>query len=418
MERPTKIRWWFSLLFFIIGVVAYFDRLNISIAAPMMMKEFNLDRIQFGVILTVFSIGYAIAQVPGGMLAERFGPRRIITVALSWWSAFTFLTAVASSHGILTTVRFMFGLGEGPLYPSTNYFIGKWYNNYEKGKANSALLAGSYFGPVIGPSLTVALLMAFGWRSVFVLYGILGVIIAFVWYFFAKDKPQEHSGVNAAELAIINEGRMSSDGVAKSVAPWGKYLASVQFWALGLQYFFSLYIVTFFLTWLPVYLMEARKFSLQGMGVAASFPWLAIFVLVMTAGFFSDALIKQGKTKMVARSTVACVGLIISGIAIYMAAKATVPIANVVWLTVALGAMGLPVNVSWASCNDIGGRFSGSVSGWMNLWGNLGAAASPLFSAVLATKFGWDGCLTITSFSVVIAIVLWLLVRPDKELAQ
>lgn len=417
MQKPSKVRWIFSLLFFIIGLIAYFDRLNLSIAAPMMMQEFGMDKIEFGLLMTVFSVGYAIAQVPGGVLVEKFGPRKILALALSWWSAFTLLTACAANHGILATVRFLFGLGEGPLYPSTNHFIGNWYSKYEKGKANSALLAGSYFGPVIGPGITVALMLALGWRWVFVIYGIIGFIVAAVWYVCAKNTPQEHGGVNEAELRIINDGRDEAEQLGqRQSAPWSKFLVSVQFWTLGLQYFIALYIITFFLTWLPMYLMEARNFSFKEMGVAASFPWLAIFISVMTTGIFSDYLIKRGTTKRVARSLIADVGFIISGISIYMAAQATIAEMNVFWLTIALGALGLPVNVSWACCNDIGGQYSGSVSGWMNLWGNLGAAASPIFSAMLATQFGWNGCLTITSFSVIITIILWLFVQPDKKL--
>ncbi len=417
MKKPTRVRWGFSLLFFIIGVVAYFDRLNLSIAAPMMMSEFSMDKIQFGILMTVFSVGYAIAQVPGGILAEKYGPRNVIAFAMTWWSMFTLLTAYASSHGVLVAVRFLFGMGEGPLFPATNHFIARWYGKYEKGKANSALLAGSYFGPVIGPSLTVFLMLAIGWRMVFVAYGIIGGILALIWYAMARNTPKEHPGVNEAELNIIQTDNSAAlEQNKKSSAPWTKYLESLQFWALGLQYFITLYIVTFFLTWLPMYLMEARNFSLKEMGVAASFPWLAIFIVVMTTGVMSDNLVKSGKSKMLARSIIAGVGLIISGIAIYFAAIATQPIFNVLWLTLALGALGMPVNVSWASCNDLGGKYSGSVSGWMNLWGNLGAAASPLFSAVLATKFGWEGCLVFTALSVIIAVLLWFFVKPDQEL--
>jgi MFS transporter, ACS family, glucarate transporter len=412
---PTRVRWWLAFVFFLIGLVAYMDRSNISVVAGAMMKDFHMDKVQFGWLNSLFSIGYAVSQIPAGLLAEQFGARSIVTLALVWWSVFTMLTAAVSSYGLLAFVRFLFGVGEGPMYPGNAVFNTYWFTKEEKGRASSALLAGSYFGPVIAPSITVAIVGVWGWHSVFYVFGIIGILLAVVWFMLGRNRPEQHPFVNKEELTIISNGR-SIATVRKSKAPWGKFLKNGRFWALGLQYFVVLYIVTFFLVWLPTYLQEARNFSLSKMGFAASFPWLAIFLSVMTGGAFSDRLIRKGKSRLLARGGLAIVGLFVFTVAMYLAAHASQPLMNVVWLTISLGALGLPVVSSWAVANDLGNEFAGSVSGWMNLWGNIGAFLSPIACGWLAQNLGWETTLLISIVPVLGAILLWFGVRPDRPL--
>lgn len=411
----SRVRWWLAFLFFLIGLIAYMDRSNISIIAKPMMEDLSMDKIQFGLLASLFSLGYALAQIPSGMLAERIGARRIVFIALIWWSVFTGLTAMVKSHGLLAAVRFLFGVGEGPMYPGNAVFNTYWFQKSEKGRAASALLAGSYFGPVIAPVLTVAIYQAWGWQSVFYIFGAMGFVVAIVWYWLGRDKPEEHPMVSKEELELIVKNRTVKEE-KKQIAPWGQFLKNGRFWALGLQYFVVLYIVTFFLVWLPTYLMEARQFSLVNMGFAASLPWLCIFITVMTGGTLSDWLVKKGKSKMVARGSLAIGGLAIFTVTMYLAAYATTPWVNVLWLTLALGSLGFPVVTSWAVAVDLGNEYSGSVSGWMNLWGNIGAFLSPILCGWLAETIGWEGALVVSIVPILFAIGLWFGIRPDRSL--
>ncbi|AMA72406.1 MULTISPECIES: MFS transporter [Aneurinibacillus] len=414
VKPASRIRWWLAFLFFVIGLIAYMDRSNISIIAKPMMEDLNMDKVQFGFLASIFSLGYALAQVPAGILAERFGARRIVFLALVWWSVFTGLTAIVKSHGLLALVRFLFGVGEGPMYPGNAVFNTYWFQKEEKGRAASALLAGSYFGPVIAPILTVAIFQAWGWQAVFYIFGLIGIFVAFIWYLIGRDKPEEHPMVSKEELELIVKNRTVKEE-KKEIAPWGQFLKNGRFWALGLQYCVVLYIVTFFLVWLPTYLMEARSFSLQNMGFAASLPWLCIFITVMTGGTISDWLVKKGKSKMVARGSLAIGGLVIFAVTMYLAAYVTIPWMNVLWLTLALGSLGFPVVTSWAAAVDLGNEYSGSVSGWMNLWGNIGAFLSPILCGWLAETIGWEGTLLISIVPILFAIGLWFVVRPDRS---
>ena len=414
-KGKTNFRWSLAILMFFISFISYMDRVNLSVATPTIMQEFNFDKIDMGLLQTAFFVGYALMQIPGGIMAEYFGHRRVLTVAAIWWSVFTALTAFCNSFTTFAAVRAMFGLGEGPMAPSMGSFIYRWFNKTEKGRASSFMMAGVFFGPVVGPSITVALMLAFDWRVVFGVFGVMGLVLAALWYWLAVDSPRSSKFANYAEADYIEEGQgpVSSE---KELAPWKYFLGSTQFWAIGIQYFITDYIMYVFLAWLPLYLMEAQNFSMKSMGIAASFPWAALCVVTLLSGVMSDKLVIAGVSKHKARTLFGIGGLIACCVALYLGAVATVPWMNVLWLTISLGSLGFTFNASWAACIDIGGKFVGSVSGWMNFWGNVGGIAAPTVTAWIATNYGWQQAILATAGSAVIGIVAWLAVKPDVPL--
>lgn len=415
-QKPTRIRWTLGFFLFILGFVAYMDRVNISVAGPMIMKDFGFDKVQFGMLQTLFFAGYAIMQIPGGMIAEYFGARKAMTFAISWWSAFTLLTATSSGFLTFGITRALFGVGEGPLYPGGSVLVTNWFNKKERGTANSFILAGSFVGPVVAPAITVAVITTFGWRAIFYIFGVIGILVALGWWLIARDHPNDHPLVNKAELAIIMEGKNALEPAKKEMAPWRNFIGSVQFWAIGIQYFITDYIMYVYLSWLPIYLMEAQKFSLKEMGVAAAFPWLALAITTLSSGFISDRLIAMGVSVNRVRTAFGAIGLVISSIALYLAAGSTHPIITVVWLTISLGALGFTFSSSWACCNDLGQKFTGSIAGWMNLWGNLGGVAAPTLTAIIALRYGWQWAITATAFIGVLGVCAWFFVRPDRPI--
>lgn len=416
-EKKLGLRWGLAFIFFIIGFIAYMDRSNISIVAVPMMKDLGLDKVQFGLLSSLFYLGYCFSQIPGGMLAERFGARNIVTIAVAWWSLFTTLTAASVNYVVLCIVRFFFGAGEGPMYPGNAVFNSYWFQKHEKGRASSALLAGSFFGPVIAPGISVAIMAWFGWHGVFYIFGVVGVVVALLWYFVGRNKPEEHPWISEREKALIIENRSISSS-KKKTAPWKQYLKNYRFWAVGVQYLVVIYMNTFFLTWLPTYLMEARNFSLKEMGLAASFPWLAICFSVLIGGAISDKILQKTNSRMIARGGMAILGFAFFILGLYLAAYSVTPWSNVLWLTVALGALGLPIVASWAIANDMGQEFSGSVSGWMNTWGAIGGITSPIICGWFAQEMGWNITLLINIIPVVFAAILWFFIKPDRPLVK
>ncbi|MEE1108116.1 MFS transporter [Macrococcoides canis] len=414
-QKASKVRWMFALMFFLIGVIAYMDRANISYIAQPMMEDLNMNKTQFGMLASVFAAGYALMQVPSGIMAEKFGPKKMLTFALVWWSAFTILTGVVRNHGLLYTMRFLFGVGEGPMYPSNAVFNTYWFAKSEKGRASSALLAGSYFGPVIAPFVTIAIYQAFGWEAVFFIFGAIGIVIAALWVIIAKDLPEHHKMVNEAEKAYIMENRDVVQTTKKS-APWGLFFKRFSFFAIAGQYFVVQFVITLFLIWLPTYLQEEYHVVLKDMKFLAAAPWLIMFILIMAGGSISDAIIARGHSRFKARALIAIFGFIVFSISLFLSVQTDDMIMNLIYLSLCLGGVGLSMGMSWASATDLGRNFSGTVSGWMNLWGNVGAFLSPMLGGYLVQHYGWDTTFYLMIIPAVVAILLWFFVKPDQPL--
>lgn len=414
-QKATKVRWMFALIFFLIGVIAYMDRANISYIAQPMMEDLNMNKTQFGMLASVFAAGYALMQVPAGIMAEKFGPKKMLTFALVWWSAFTILTGVVKNHGLLYTMRFLFGIGEGPMYPSNAVFNTYWFAKSEKGRASSALLAGSYFGPVIAPFVTIAIYQAFGWEAVFFIFGGIGIVIAAIWVIIAKDLPEHHKMVNEAEKAYIMENRDVVQTDKKS-APWGIFFKRFSFFAIAGQYFVVQFVITLFLIWLPTYLQEEYHVVLKDMKFLAAAPWLMMFILIMAGGTISDAIISRGYSRFRARALIAIFGFIVFAVSLFLSVQTNDMMMNLIYLSLCLGGVGLSMGMSWASATDLGRNFSGTVSGWMNLWGNVGAFLSPMLGGYLVQHYGWDTTFYLMIIPAVLAIVLWFFVKPDQPL--
>lgn len=414
--KSSQFRWYLAALMFLISFISYMDRVNLSVATPAIMHEFGFSKIDMGLLQTAFFLGYALMQIPGGIMAEMFGYRKTITIAAGFWSVFTALTAICSNFTMFAVMRALFGIGEGPLAPSFGRFIYRWFNSSERGRGSALFLGGMFIGPVFGPALTVALMLALGWRSVFVIFGAVGIVLAISWYYFATESPRDNKYVNTAEANHIEENLQL--GTTKEIAPWRDFMTSSQFWAIGIQFFITDYIMYVFLAWLPMYLMEARNFTLTSMGIAASLPWAALCLVTLATGFISDKLIRSGVSNHKVRTLFGTIGLTFCCIALYLGAVTTNPWWNVFWLTLSLGSLGFTFNAGWAACIDIGGKFSGSVTGWMNFWGNIGGVTAPTLTAWLATSYGWQAAITFTAALAIIGIIAWLAVKPNRPLVR
>ena len=413
----TNFRWKIAFLIFLISFVAYMDRVNLSVATPVIMQEFGFTKIDMGFIQTCFFAGYALMQVPGGMLAEKLGLRRTGALAILWWSIFTALTAFAKGKVSFAAVRLLFGMGEGPVFPALGAATFSWFNTREKGKASSSILMGTFFGPVVGPAITVALMAAMGWHAVFIIFGLVGIVLAWVWHKYAHDNPAHSPYVNEAEYAHITEGRAAASK-KKSVAPWSQFLRSSQFWAVGIQFMVVDYIMYVFLAWLPLYLTEVHNLSLKAMGIWASFPWIDLMAMVFVAGYISDKMAngKNSERQYTMRTFTAMAGVAVTSIGLYVAAHTPSAEMNIFWMTVSLGALGFSMSASWATVISLGGKYTGSVSGWMNLWGNIGGVLAPIVTAYFVTNYGWNDAFIATSLFGIVAIVAWIFVKPGKAL--
>ncbi len=412
--RPTRARHvvlWLTVLAYLI---TYMDRVVIATAAPSIQREFGFSDQTLGWVFASFSIAYALFQIPGGWLGDRFGPRRALTGVVVWWSTFTALTATTFSAGSMMVTRFLFGMGEAGAFPIATRSLSRWMLPAERGWAQGVTHAGARLGGAVTPFFVAGLIVAFGWRMPFFLFALIGLAWAALWFWYYRDTPREHRSVNPGELALI-EGALG-EGKARVSVPWRKLLARPQLWTLSAMYFCYAYSINIFLTWFPKYLADARGFDIVAMGIFASAPLAAGVVGDMAGGWFSDRLVERGAGLKMGRRIVAMAGFTIAAVMIPLAAASEEHVASILFFCVALFGLELTVGVSWAVTLDIGGEYAGSVSAVMNTLGNSGAAIAAAVTGYIVAASGWFAAFAVLAVLCVIAALLFTRIDASRPL--
>ncbi len=423
--RPSFGRWYILGLISLMYLITYLDRVNISTAAPEISKEFGFDKITMGAIFSAFVWAYAIFQVPGGWMNDRFGARPVLATIVTDWSAMTAATAAAGSAVSFIAVRFLFGVGEAGAFPGATRAMQLWYPRQERGFVQGVTHSASRFGAAIAPPIVVLIMTTLGWRSVFYICGAVGLIWSVWWYLSYRNLPEEHGMVNSAELARIRgvdaQGNINKPVIEekKASVPWGTLLTSPNMWAIMCAYFTYVYCLWIFLSWLPSYLVEARHFTLLKVGLFASLPLFAGVIGDTIGGLATDWLLKKtGNTKL-ARRLVAIVGLLGCAVFIVPAALTENAYTAVYCLTGAMFFLECTIGPSWAVPMDAGGKYSGTVSGMMNMAGNIGGALSPLVFGFLAQYGNWQAPFIVAAVLLVIGSAVWAFwLDPDRSVVE
>lgn len=413
-QRPTRARHavlWLTVLAYLI---TYMDRVVIATAAPVIEKEYGFTPVTMGWIFASFSIAYALFQIPGGWLGDRFGPRRALTGVVLWWSTFTAATALTWSAGSMMVCRFLFGMGEAGAFPIATRSLSRWMLPSERGWAQGVTHAGARLGGAVTPVFVALLIVQFGWRMPFLAFALIGIGWAALWFWYYRDTPREHASVNAAELEMI-EGALGA-GRARVSVPWRHLLGNSQLWLLSAMYFCYAYCINIFLTWFPKYLHDARGFDIAMMGLFASMPLMAGVIGDLLGGWFSDVLVKRGAGLKMARRSVAIVGFLVAAVMIPLAAAAEGHVASIAFFCIALFGLELTVGVSWAVTLDIGGEYAGSVSAVMNTLGNSGAAVAAAVTGYIVSMSGWFSAFAVLSVLCLIAAALFLRINASRKL--
>jgi sugar phosphate permease len=387
-------------------------------------KEFGFDKITIGAIFSAFTLAYALFQVPGGWLGDRFGPRRMLTLIVSYWSVMTAATAAASGAVSFYVLRFLFGVGEAGAFPVATRAMQLWYPRSERGFVQGITHSASRLGAAIAPPIVVAIITAFGWREVFYICGAVGIVWALWWYFSYRDLPEEHGLVNRAELERIRgvdaAGNVNAPAIEKMAeVPWGTLVRSPNMWAIMCAYFTYVYCLWIFLSWLPSYLVDYRGFTLIKVGFLASLPLLAGVVGDTVGGLATDWLLKKTGSAKVARRSVAIVGLLGCCASIVPAALVDNPYTAVYLLTASGFFLECTIGPSWAVPMDTGGKYSGTVSGMMNMAGNFGGFLSPLVFGFLVQYGSWQAPFIVAAALLVIGAAIWAFwLDPDVSVIE
>ena len=420
--RMSRVRWFLVFWLFILSAVSYLDRVNISIASGSIADAYHLSDVQLGKVFSAMLVGYALFQTVGGRLADRFGPRRVLAWGVAWWGLFTALTAlvpssIAGALFIFVAIRFLLGAGEAVIYPSANQFVARWIPISERGIANGWIFAGVGAGAGLTPLIITYIMVHYGWRSSFWVCSIIGFGAGAVWFLTARDTPGEHPGVSESELALIRSGLTQVDpkNDPKGLVSWVRVVKSKEVWAITVSYFCYGYVAWIFFSWFYRYLAKVRGLDLKASAFYTMLPFLAMLVCCLLGGAINDRLTKWRGLR-VGRSGLAAFSIAVAGIFIAFGSQVqSARLASVV-LAGGAGALYLSQSSFWSVTADIAGASAGSVSGFMNMGNQIGAALTASLTPWIATRFGWTTSFLVAAGLCLVGAASWLVVDPSRQL--
>ncbi|HEX4786027.1 MAG TPA: MFS transporter [Candidatus Sulfotelmatobacter sp.] len=427
MTRPsTHVRWLLIFWLFILSAVSYLDRVNISIAGGAIALAYRLTDVQLGKVFSAMLVGYALFQPVAGRLADRFGPRRVLTGGVIWWGIFTALTALvpttlAGAILVFMAIRFLLGAGEAVIYPSTNQLISRWIPVGERGIANGWIFAGVGAGAGLTPPLITYIMVRQGWRTSFLVCSVIGFLAAAVWFVVARDTPDEHSGVSAEERILIQSGLtltpIRGESGEKVLLSWRRVLRSKEVWAVTISYFCYGYVAWMFFSWFFQYLAKVRGLDLKTSAFYSMLPFTAMLVACLLGGVLNDRLTKW-KGPRVGRCLLAAFAIALAGVFLAFGSRvSSARLASVV-LAGGAGALYLSQSSFWSLTADIAGPSSGTVSGLMNMGNQIGAAITASLTPWIAARYGWATSFMVAAALCAVGACAWVVIDPRKPLVE
>jgi len=429
-QSPIPVRYILVFWLFLLSAVAFLDRTNISIAGMFLRSEYHLTNQQLGRVFSAFLIGYAAFQVPGGWLAERMGPRRLLTLGVLWWGVFTILTtAVANQAGsaliLLIGVRFALGAGEAVIYPASNQFVARWFPVRERGIANGWIFAGVGAGAGLTPHVLTWVVTHQGWRSSFWFSAVIGFVVGGIWFLISRDTPEQHPYISPEEVALIQAG-LTLKADAEDASPngpleldvrsrWLNIVRSLSVWAVTFSYCTYGWVAWIFFSWFYTYLAEVRHLDLKTSATYTMLPFIALTVCSLLGGILNDWASKRyglrvGRCALAAASLFLTALLLTFGSTLHNARSASLVLAA------SMGALYLSQSSFWSVTADISGVHSGVVSGVMNTGCQIGGAATAWFTPVIADHYGWDAPFFVAAGLALLGAIAWLFVDPSRPL--
>ena len=425
--RTGYVRWLLVFWLFILSAVSFLDRVNISVAGSSITSEYHLTPVQLGWVFSSFLWGYALFQTLGGWLADRLGPRRVLTAGVIWWGVFTALTAaippkISAAVFIFILVRFLLGAGEAIIFPASNQFVSRWIPTQERGIANGLIFAGVGAGAGSAPALVTYVMVHYGWRWSFWFSALIGLLVGLVWFLAARDRPEEHASVSAAELTHIQSGRTVSTSSHSTQEKndqlsWSVILQSKEVWAVTLSYFCFGYVAWIFFSWFYIYLSKVRGLDLKSSALYSTFPPLAMVACSLLGGVINDHFTKA-YGKRAGRCGIAVFALFLAALLLVLGSHASSARLASLILAGGAGALYLAQSSYWSVTADIAASSAGSASGFMNMGAQLGGAVTAVLTPVIAAYLGWTYPFVVAATLSSLGALAWLAVDPSRILAH
>lgn len=411
--KSTRIRYRVVILAVLLAMVTYLDRACIATLAPDIMRDLALSKEQMSWIYSAFALAYAAFEIPTAWWADSRGTRHVLTRIVAWWSAFTMLTSAAFNFSSLLVTRFLFGAGEAGAWPCVAKTFSRWIPVAERGRVQGIFFAGAHLAGGLTPLLVIAITPYIGWRTVFMIFGLLGIAWAAVWYHWFRNEPEEHAAVSAAECEIIAAGRSQEDQHRAGWTYWKRLFGHRNVLPLCLMYLPNSFAFYFCITWLPTYLKERHGFDVVSVGLFAGLPLILSVAGDIFGGVVSDAVTRRFGLRW-GRAGVGAAAYFVAGGAMVLAANVDNAVLAATSLSLSLAAAMFMLAPAWSTCLDIGGRHAGVVSAAMNTTGQIGGALSPLMvTYVLAQTGNWNTPLVVMGGLFFAGAFCWLLVNPN-----
>ena len=405
----TQPRWGILALLFAISAVTYMDRVNISVTARQMMPAYGLTDQDMGYIFSAFVFGYALCQIPGGRLGDRWGARLVLACALVWWSLFTALTALVATLplatlvgvvGALVIVRFFLGVGEAVALPNFNRAVADWMPPGQRGLGIGIAIGGIGVGAAITPPLASWVMVNYHWQSVFYLSALVGLVVALLWVLCSHNR--RSGGVTKTEII-------------SPPIPWRQILRSRSLWWLVASYACLGYVAYIYMSWFYLYLVNVRGIDLLRGGWLAAGPFLAILVFCPLGGWITDRLVPTLGLKK-ARLSIGMIGMGLAGGLIAVGAWVESQTLAILCLSLGAGWLYFTVGAYWSVTTDLSKTHAGTLSGVMNTGANIGGVISPSLTPWLADHWGWTTSLLFAAGIALFGGLMWMKVDPEETL--
>ena len=410
--KPTRARNWVIFFAITLAILSYIDRVAMSQAAKPISAELHLTKSQMGSVFSSFALAYAIFEIPSGWLGDFMGPRRVLVRIVLWWSSFTALTGAAWSLGSLRVIQLLFGAGEAGGFPNLTKAFSTWLPLNERARAQGLMWTFARWGGAFTPPLVILAFHHMSWRWAFVCFGSLGLVWTFFFQRWFRDRPEDHPSVNEAERKLLAE--VKANRVEHVKVPWKRVLRNRSLWLLWLQYFCLSFPWYFYITWLPTYLQEYRHQSPEAASRLAILPLLCGGFGALTCGLLMPRISRALGSVTMGRRVITTLGFLSAAGLLALSIRTEAALPAMVLMGLASFANDLDMSPSWNTCMDVGGKYAGTVSGSMNMMGNLAGFVAPAVGGVILdhTHGNWNLFLYLNVGIYLIGALCWTFIDP------
>ncbi|HEY1845446.1 MAG TPA: MFS transporter [Buttiauxella sp.] len=387
-----NIRWIIVLLLFLVYMINYLDRVALSITLPMIEKDLSINAEEFGMIFGSFFFGYALFNFIGGLAVDKFGPMLVLGSAVGLWSIFCGMTALATGFWSMLILRVLFGMAEGPICSSANKMINGWFPKKQAATAVGFLSAGSPLGGAVAGPIVGYLALSFGWRPAFMIVCAIGIVWMLAWFFIVADSPEKSRRVSAEERAYIDQ--LKAVDHIEAVGPsvnhsLGYYIKQPIILVTAFAFFCYNYILFFFLSWFPSYLVQSHGLNIKEMSITTMIPWIVGFIGLAMGGVISDAILRMTGKVLLSRKIVLVVCLLAAAICVALAGTVTQVVPAVILMSVSIFFLYVTGSIYWAIIQDVVNKERiGSVSGFIHFVGSVSGIIGPVVTGFIVQNTG------------------------------